>query len=277
MDKNRYFQHPGLNNSSLGEFKRSPAHYKYFKDHPEEKPETKATLTGSAFHYLCFEPGKIWDYMMVLREEDRPVPNKDYRTKENKEWKDSKIAEAERLGLQLISSDEMGIAEDMYAAVENDSQALEIIRAKENEFERMDIWERDGILYKRKADIYNPYYIADVKSCENADPAYFARSIWSWEYDRQGGMYSDGERVIKDSSFFNPFYLIAVEKSPPFGVSVHELSDEVLEHGAKEYRQLGRELRECERTNSWPGYWYKYGRESANRIHLPTWMKETTN
>ena len=271
-DKNRYFAHPALNNSALGDFKRSPAHYRYFKDNPQ--PDTKATLTGSAFHYLCFEPGKFDDYMTVLYEHERPEPSKDYRTKVNQEWKAAKILEAQRVGKELISSDEYGIACDMYDAIEKDSHALELLRAGGVEYERMDIWERDGILFKRKVDVYNPYFFADIKTCENADPDAFARSIWSWDYYRQGGMYSDGERVIKDSAFFNPFYLIAVEKSPPYGISVHELTDEVLAYGEREYRRLAKELKECERTGNWPGYAYKYA--GSNAILLPAWMKEKT-
>jgi len=270
MDKHEYFKHPALSNSRLGDFKQSPAHYKYRLDNPSK--DTKATLTGSAFHYLCFEPGMISKYMMVLREEERPEPKKDYRNTDNKKWKDDQINLALSKGLELISSDEFGIAEDMYDAVTKDPQAFELLRAQGNKFETVGLWEREGIEFKRKTDIHNPDFIADLKSTENADPFAFEKSLFSWEYDRQGGMYADGERVMTDSQFFNPFYIIAVEKSPPFGVSVHELTHDVLTYGAAEYMDLARKLKECEKKNEWPGYSYKY-LGGYNQINLPKWKQ----
>lgn len=267
MDKNEYLKHPGLSNSRLCDFKQSPLHYKYRLDNPE--PDTKATLTGSAFHYLCFEPGKIKNYMIVLDEHDRPVPSKDYRNAENKAWKDTKITEALRLKKEIISSDDFGVAQDMYEAVEKDSHAFELLRAGGNQYEKFDTWEWDGILFKKKTDIYNEYFQGDLKSCDNADPWVFSKQIFNWDYDQQGGMYSDAERILKDTAFFNPFYIIAVEKSPPYGVSVHELTNDVLQYGCDQYRKLAKQLEECRKKNHWPGYHYKY--TGYNQVELPAW------
>lgn len=268
MDKNEYFKHPGISNSALGNFKQSPMHYKYCLENPP--PDTKATLIGSAFHYMCFEPGMVHKYMKVLHEHERPVPSKDYRNPENKAWKDAIINECAAKGLELISSDDFGVAEDMYDAVERTPEAVELLRAGGNHYERMDTWEWDGLLFKRKTDVYNEFFQADLKSCECADPAVFARQIFSWDYHRQGGMYSDGDRILNDTEFFNPFFIVAVEKSPPYGVSVHLLTDEVLAYGCAEYRRLAKELDACRKADHWPGYNYKYNK--TNNIYLPKYL-----
>lgn len=269
MDKHEYFKHPGISNSGLGNFKRSPAHYQYFKLYPT--PDTQATLIGSAFHYMVFEPGNFSKYMMVLNEHERPEPSKDYRTVVNKVWKDEQLALAKSKGLEIISSDDYGKAQDMYDSLMKDSQAAELVKSKKNKFEKFDTWEWDGMLFKRKADIWHPDFLADLKSCENADPVAFEKSIFSWDYHRQGGMYSDGDRILEDTEFFKDFYLIAVEKSEPYGVSVHLLSEEVLQYGCDEYRKLAQDLRKCEQENKWPGYDYKTG--GINNIYLPKYLK----
>lgn len=270
MLKSEYFAHPGISNSGLGNFKTSPAHYKYFKDYPPK--DTEATLTGSAFHYLVFEPGNIQKYMMVINEHERPEPSKDYRNPDNKKWKDGLFAKAEAAKLEIISSDDFGKAEDMYDSVMSDSLAKDLIRASGVQYEHFDQWERDGLLFKRKMDIKHELFNADLKSCQSADPAEFVRTIFGWDYHRQGGMYSDGDRVLEDSSFFKEFYIIAVEKTPPYGVSVHLLSDEVLQYGCDEYRKLAKQLDECRKKNEWPGYSYKT-KGTVNPILLPNYLK----
>jgi len=269
MDKNEYFKHPGLNHSSLSDFEISPAHYLYRKNNPD--PDTKATLIGSAYHYLCFEPGKFDMYMIVLHEHQRPVKDKDYRNTENKEWKAAKTAEAERTGRQIISSDDYGIACDMYEALEKCPEAFELIRSKHAEYEKFATWEWNGIVFKRKTDIWHPDYQADLKSVVSADIRAVERTVFEYKYYRQGGMYADGDRVINDSIFFNPFYIIAQEKTPPYGVSLHLLTDEVLDYGAQEYRKLAIQFDECRKTNKWPGYSYKY--QDYNKISLPKYLR----
>jgi hypothetical protein len=268
MDKQDYLKIDRISNSELGWFKRSPLHYKHYKDNPPK--DTKATLTGSAFHYLVFEPGNFSKYMMVINEHERPEPNKDYRNAENKKWKDQIVLSAQTKGLELISSDEFGVAQDMYDAVMSDPRASELLKAKGNKFEKTDFWEWDGLQFKRKADIWNPDFIADLKSTQTADPRGFARKIFEWDYHRQGGMYSDGDRQIEGSEFFKDFYLIAVESEAPYGVSVHMLTEEVLQYGCDEYRTLARELNECKIKNEWPGYSF---RGQINNIFLPKYLK----
>lgn len=269
MLKDNYFKMPEISNSDLTNFEISPAHYKYFKDRP--RPDTKATLTGSAFHYLCFEPENLPKYMLVLEEHNRPEPAKDYRNADNKKWKDEQVAAAQKNGLELISSDDFGIAQDMYDAISKDTEAFELLRAGGNQYERVDKWEWGGIKFRRKADIRNEFFMADLKSTDSADPRDFERSIFNWKYDRQGGMYSDGERIITGTDFFNPFYIIAVEKSPPYGVSVHLLTDEVLQYGCDRYRKLASQLDECAKADKWPGYAYKYNK--VNNIYLPKYLR----
>jgi len=264
MLKDEYFKMKGYNFSSLSNFLDSPAYYKYCLDNPT--PPTKNMGIGSAFHYLCFEPENIWKYMFLLDETKRPVPGSDYRNIENKEWRKKELESAG--DREIISSDDYQVAQDMYASIQKNKEAWEILRYKENVYEKASQWEWNGMLFKRKVDFSCPLFMGDVKSCENPNPKYFARKIFDWEYDFQGGMYSDGERIIEDSEFFKDYYIIAVGNKPPHLSSVLQLTDEVLDYGCSKYRSAALGVRECEKKGEWPAY------PGLNQVYLPKYLKE---
>lgn len=272
MQPAQYRNLKGINNSSLSEFERSPAHYFYYVNYPDERKETPATLIGSAYHLLIWEPHKFDLEMFVLDEAQKPEPKKDYRNTANKAWKDAMILKVGNR--QVISSDDLCVVHDMMDQLAKDPQAWELICAcrEAGRVEFADQWERDGILYKRKVDGWHPDFICDTKSTDDADLIPFERSIFTYKYDRQGGMYSDADRVHNETEFFNPYYLIAQEKTAPYGVSVHELSTEVLERGAARYRELGKQIQACIDSGKWPGYSSKY-KGDVNTVNLPAWAK----
>lgn len=270
MDKNKYRKIEALNYSALKEFAKSPAHFRYYMDYPAEHKDTQATLTGSAWHYLCIDQKNFDRHMMVLNEADRPVPEKNYQTKANQEWKAAKIAEAARLGISIISSDDLNVAQDMAEKLFLDSQARELIQSAAAEAEKVHTWEREGIKFKCMGDIWHPDYRVDLKSCQSADPTDFEKTIFYEDYHSQGGLYSDADRALGGTEYFNPYYIIAQEKTPPYGVSVHLLTDEVLEYGFKKMLKLARGVVACQKSGIWPGYSSKY--TDANIVNLPEWL-----
>lgn len=271
-DKTAYRKLEALNYSALKQFAKSPAHFRYYIDFPEEREDTVATLTGSAWHYLTIDQDNFDRHMMVLNEAERPEPSKNYQTKVNQVWKAEKIAEAARLGLQIISSDDLGVAQDMADELWKDSQARELIKNSQVIPERVDTWTRDGIKFKCMGDIWHPDYRVDLKSCQSADPSEFERDIFKMHYHEQGGLYSDADRVIFETEYFNPYFIIAQEKTPPYGVSVHLLSDAVLEYGFKKMLKLAKGVVACEKSGNWPGYSSKYS--DYNTVNLPEWMNK---
>lgn len=269
-DKTAYRKLEALNYSALKQFEKSPAHFRYYMDYPEAREDTVATLTGSAWHYLTIDEANFNKHMVVLNEAERPEPSKNYQTKVNQVWKADKIAEAARAGLQIISSDDLGIAQDMAEELWKDHQARELIKAAGVIPEMVSTWTRDGIKFKCMRDIWHPEYCLDLKSCQSADPTDFERDIFKMDYHLQGGLYSDPDRVLNDTQFFNPYFIVAQEKTAPYGVSVHLLSDEVLEYGFKKMLKLAKGVKKCEETGIWPGYSSKYS--DYNTVNLPEWL-----
>lgn len=270
--KQEYFAHPAKSRSSLYDFEIAPAYYKYYKDHPEDRPDPSVDMEiGSVLHYLVNEPENVSKYVFVLKEYERPHVKSDYRNTENREWKNSLLAAAAAAGQEVISSDDYQIAEDMYDALTRDEEVRDLLFNKELESEKMTVWEVDGIQYKMKTDKEHDLYMLDLKKMRDASYRAAEKAIFSYGYDLQGGMYSDGGRIVAASEFFKPYYIVCIEDTPPYLTSVHLLTDEVLQHGADRYRRLGKQMAVCERTGIWPGY--SFGRSVPNNIVLPNYLK----
>ena len=78
MDFDEYRKAPGMNDSGIKTFRKSPLTYITEKMHP--RPETRAFRVGHAFHCLVFEPEKFKKMYVKSKYAD-------YRTTEAKTWK----------------------------------------------------------------------------------------------------------------------------------------------------------------------------------------------
>ena len=76
----------------------------------------------------------------------------------------------------------------------------------------------------------------------------------NYGYDVQAAFYCDGWRAIQGREP-KAFLFIAVEKSPPFDVVIHEieLDSPEMELGRSKYRAALDRLRDCIETDEWPG------------------------
>lgn len=142
--------------------------------------------------------------------------------------------------------------------------------------------------------------VVDLKTTEDASLEGFSRSIANWRYDLQHPYYLDGLREALTQSGQQPpavgkaelsaywidpktevlcrcrpdywrgspdrFFFIAVEKKPPYAVSVYLLDDESVDLGRAQYRADLNRYAECLSTGVWPGYG-----DTIQRISVPGW------
>jgi exodeoxyribonuclease VIII len=115
--------------------------------------------------------------------------------------------------------------------------------------------ERTGQLCKARWDApdADAGVIADLKSCDDASPSGFRRSLGRWAYHRQNAFYMDGAAAVAPGSF-DTFVFIAVEKRPPYGVAMYRLPASAVQAGRDEYEPLLQRYAECVRDNHWPSY-----------------------
>lgn len=273
--KDKYFEIKSTSNSDLKYFKKSPEYYQYYKKNGgEERPHL---VFGSALHTLVLEPKKFDRDYYIMDESKRPVPDKNYKTLLNREWKKEQYQIASSKDQSLITTDEHEMIKVMRDKLYASPPAKEKLEYTRNKYEKIIEWKWKGFNCKAKADIVNDVFLADLKTTTNADEFEFQSEIFKFDYYRQGGMYLDGD--AGGNINFNQkkdFYFIAIEKKQPFGVSVHKLSNDVVEYGVREYRSLVEQLATCYKTKQWPGYEYKAvgNFDGSFEVNLPFYLKD---
>jgi hypothetical protein len=133
------------------------------------------------------------------------------------------------------------------------------------------VWEDPcGLLCKARIDwLKNDHSkMVDLKTTNNALD--FEKSLATYGYHRQMAFYQRGLIQLGINNEIVP-WIVAVEKTPPFGLRAAPVSQEALTAGWQEIDQLLNKLVTCKTTNKWPGY------DSPDSWNLPQWYKQPTD
>lgn len=253
-----YWTHPGVSQSQLRDFARSPMHYHArHVARTAEVAETAAMRFGTALHTAVLEPD-VYASRYVTRTWDA-------RTKEGKAARDAATAR----GLIALDDDDADKIASMVASLTAHPLASRIL-ASRTHVEHPIAWEcpTTGAACKGRPDAHvtidGRSALVDVKTTEDASPASFARSIATYAYHIQAAHYLAGWCEVMAP--VDAFVFIAIEKSAPYAVGVYELSESTLATGDERRIDLLTRLAECRTADRWPGY-------EAQTIDLPAWAR----
>lgn len=126
-----------------------------------------------------------------------------------------------------------------------------------------------GIECKARADLYAPGLrtIVDLKSCADASPEEFAKSVARFTYHWQAAMYLDG--FSRAGADVDTFAFIAVEKSAPYLVAVYTLDEGALVIGGRRIARSLDTLSRCIASGDWPGI-----SDRITTLSLPRWAED---
>ena len=248
-----------VSNSRLTAFKRSPKHLLHYLTRP--KDQTPAMLFGTAFHCYLLQPEKFADLYAVAPELDR-------RTKEGKmEWEVFSALNADK---SILGKSDFDKIVDMFMAIYANPVASDILKdLVSKETDRNWINEDTGVPMRGIIDGIGQGFMIDLKTCADADPYKFARDAYNMNYHRQAAIYLDSH---PDGKFMD-YYIIAIEKDAPYGCSVHELSDELIDAGRKQYIDMLIEYQawvEAGMPEAGYEYWHYSG---VHQMDLPNYAK----
>lgn len=217
-----------VSNSRLTAFKRSPKHLIQYLT--EKRQPTPAMEFGSAFHMALLEPELFLETYAVAPECDR-------RTKEGKETYNQFIATLPAT-MNVINSDDANKMGQMVESILTNPIAGELLvncKLREHSIQ----WDNMETMIPMKGiiDAACDEYIIDIKTCADAQPDKFQRDAYFSDYHRQAAVYMDAMPNVKE------YYLIAIEKDAPFGVSVHRIDQTMIEKGREQYIHLLEEYR----------------------------------
>jgi len=246
--KTKYDEIDAVSQSALKTFMRSPLHYKLEYIDKVKKEPTRAMILGSALHCLILESDKFSRDYFVLPE------NLDKRTKEAKALLESDEVKSKT----ILSYDEYVNLTEIRDAVFNNKKINETGLLANCEKEKEIFFEMslddDRVLCKSKLDAVNfeKNYIVDIKTTDDAKPEFFKWSIKNYGYDIQAAFYMNAFYSIKN--IFPDFYLIAVEKSAPFAISIVKITSNDVVSSFNKINTALKELVRCKRENDWYDY-----------------------
>lgn len=260
MSNADYRKAEGVSSTELKKIAKSPAHYKYWKDNPQE--DTPSLLFGRAAHKYMLEKDEFFKEFAV-------APNVDRRTKLGKEeWA---LFEADSQDKDIISQDDFKKITDMYEALYSTPFVAKLLSGqKELSFFRED--ESTGVMMKCRpdclTDIGDVHILIDYKTTDNANSDDFMRQAIKLMYDLQMAYYKDILDGITGKQYTVIF--IAQEKSAPYCVNILEANEYFIKSGRDMYRTMLDTFAECNET----GNWYGYMKDGINALGLPSWLQK---
>jgi exodeoxyribonuclease VIII len=278
MPANEYFSSPGVSNSMLKHLggteddPGSPAHFVEQFKHRDE--QTRPMLLGSLAHAKILEPNKPFP-RIVIQPEEYPAPANCSAVKQKKvgvgdliPWHGGAgyckrwVADELAKGNTVLTRSEHDALEGMALSVANHPTARRALAAGSSEvslFKRF--YRRGEILRKARVDFASQgNALIDIKTCMDARKDSFSRTIWMMRYYVQAAYYLDLWNDLVDAGFIPEyqrkatFVFVAVEKFPPYAVSVFDVSSNALHAGREEYQRNLQLLMNCIALDYWPAY-----------------------
>jgi hypothetical protein len=258
-------------NSRLSDLEQSPAHMRHRMLNPE--PPTPALVLGTAAHDMILEKRDrvtVSGQCCAKTGKGARCSNLGSRYHAGGWWCNVKghgpVGPGDEVGKAILTPDEYHVLQSTANAVQIHPAAAQLLDSR-TETELTVIWTdpETGVRCKLRTDgIAAGVVTFDLKTCPDASPREFEKSIFNWGYHRQGAFYLDGLREVGFE--VETFCVIAVEKTAPFGVCVYEIQEEALRIGREENARLLRIWAECEASDHWPCY-----PTTIQTIGLPRW------
>lgn len=237
MNDHDYHALPRLSASGAKTLLKSPARYRWERDHPTEP--TAAMRFGTMLHALVLEPH-------IFAERYALAPEVDRRTKEGKaaaeQWT------TDNPGRIAVPVSDWDRVHQMARSVET-SGAGDLMTG--GEMERPILWERDGVPLKAKLDCLAPSCIIDLKTTSAEDEDGIQRAAWSFGYHISAAAYQEAAEVATGKRL--PKVFVFVQSFAPYDVVVLEASDDFIAKGRELWDRAVRQYAACIEFDDWPG------------------------
>lgn len=233
-----YNQIPAIRNSELTYLDRSPAHWKAWRDGKTKEPEV--FLTGRILHTAILEREKF-NKMFVIKQ--------DNRTKEGKLFNQSNEAE----GKFLVSQEDLSMIAQISLNLSKDKLIKKMFA--DAIIEKDFLFSYKHLTCKAKPDLLKPKkFMLDLKFVVDASPYTFIRKAGIYNYDRQASFYRLALQAHNLASPKMKFYLLAIEKTPPYAHSLIEISQGVMKQGLEKVNLLLQKYKDTVAKGIYTGY-----------------------
>lgn len=228
-----------LSFSSLKAFAESPAHFIAYK--MGEKKTTEAMKKGSLIHCAILEPEQIERKYAVLRKEDLPNPDKDFRDVANRTYKASFDVKCQEQGLEVITQDQLDEA-FRYRDMARSNEVVGSYLAKLVETEKRIKFHYEGFDFTGYIDGVAKNFILDLKTVSGIRPSKLKWQVLDNKYHWQQFLYKQAM-----PPYFDCFNLLADDS----GLLLVKIDDSLLWQAEAEINDLLEKFRLCQLHNLW--------------------------
>ena len=209
---------------------RSPMHYHAYRD---DMAATPAMQLGTAVHRAVLDGELPVVYPGAVRR--------------GKAWEQF---QADHVNDNIVTEAESHKIMGMCASVQAHPEAVRVLTG---ERERYIEWTYQGRAVRSTPDVIGDGFVTDLTTTVNADPERFKWDAVRRLYHAQLAFYAE---AVRSSGLGEPrqAYIVAVESSAPYAVSVLRLTPDALDIGGRLCHQWMEQVRACEAANHWPGY-----------------------
>lgn len=245
IPNSEYRSREGVSSTDLKKIMKSPAHFRHWKDNPQE--DTPALLFGRAAHKYVLETYDFFTEFAV-------APVCDRRTKEGKaEW--ANFLDSAN-GKDVITQEQFEQIEAMRTAAYATPFVSKLLMNGEKELSFWGVDDETGLTIKCRPDcvteLNGQHILIDFKTCTDAENIKFCRDSIKFGYDLQLSMYRNILRQNTGHDY--TVVIIAQEKTAPYVTNVFQLSENYLKSGEELYKEMLRVYKECSETGTWYGY-----------------------
>lgn len=253
-----------MGSSGLKQILRSPLHFYELVAKGSDERETPALRLGKLIHAAVLEPDRFTKNMVVSPDFNRR--SKTGRESE-KRWLEERLQSDIVVGQKEYDTI-LAVVERIY----EHPVARGVLAGGEREWSGFFRDDRTGVACKIRPDLMfrSDGMILDVKTCLDASRTEFQRAIWKYRYDLQAAFYLNGARIIEGRNF-DQYFILAVEKTPPYLSALYQVDGAAIETGEIAFRKALRRYCTSISMNKWPGY-----QDMAESISVPEWALKVT-
>ena len=219
---------PPVRFSHLRAYGRSAMHGHHARTAPEQEP-TAAMQLGTAVHALIFGTKPVISYPGAVRR--------------GKEWDAFK---AEHEHMHILTRSDYLTAHAMAGAVYGCKLAEPLLKGVTEETLR---FRWNGLDCRATPDVRGAGFLTELKTSNSTEPVKFTYQALRMAYHAQMRM-----QQIACEDERQPCYIVAVESSEPYPVTVFEIDPMTLEIGGKLLMLWSERLKQSEESQAYPPY-----------------------
>lgn len=266
-----YFAVEALSQSGAKKIRKSCADYKLSREQKLEA--TDSMELGTAIHTGVLEPSEF-DKRVCTIDDDAPKKPTSAQRRAKKPSPDTVAAvawwdefEARTAGRIVLPRQDFDRARRAIESVLAHPAAAALLAGAV--VERSLFW-RDrlyGVPCKARLDAWSVGSIlVDLKSCRDASPESFPKTVADFEYHAQAAHYTSGCAHAMAGEIPSAFVIIAVETEEPYLTGVYQVPDDAIRAGEHLMSIALERYAKARETGRWPGY-----APTIETLRMPRW------